>query len=186
MSGSSGSGKFFANHRGNNLGGGLVKGFSLRTDILSRYLVKRSKQIALAGEKAARSLFQGRGGFSPEFVKSVRFFFSHSRHVSLLEVGEGAPDFPALHRVEYVDSLFVNDIVHHLKQSAAGIKAEKQVFVFALVNLLFKNEVPDGVANIRFTDTMLEGSLIKLNIIFKHLFTIIQSLQNGKSPAGTF
>jgi uncharacterized membrane protein len=47
------------------------------------------------------------------------------------------------------------------------------VLVITIINLLFKNEVSDGMANIHFVDTMLESSLVKLNVIFKHLINLI-------------
>jgi len=130
------------------------------------------EQVALPGEKATFPMLQRRCGFRPEFVQCVRFFFGHSCHRVLLQIDEGAPCFAALHRMEYTNSMLINDIVQNLQQPTAGIKAKKQAFVIAVINLFLKNEVSDGVANINFADTVLEGSLIKLNIIVKHSFSI--------------
>jgi hypothetical protein len=42
-------------------------------------------------------------------------------------------DTPALHGMEYVYSLFVNNIIHDFKQVSIAIKTNKQMLVFGII-----------------------------------------------------
>jgi hypothetical protein len=162
--------KTISNHFSDNLGGGLVGRFCLGTDIGRCYFIQKTKQITLAGKKTASPAFEGRRGLSPQFVQSSCFFFGYSCHKFLLQSCVRKPNFAASHCMEYVNSVLINDIVKDFQYPAFGIKAEQKVFilVFCKVNLILKNPVGKGAANIRLADTVTESRAAELNIGVQH------------------
>ncbi|GHU51247.1 hypothetical protein FACS1894200_11270 [Spirochaetia bacterium] len=58
------------------------------------------------------------------------------------------------------------------------------MFIIAIINLFFKNEVLDSVANIGFADTMLKGGLVKFNDIFKHKLVYIEPFLTARGNSG--
>jgi len=91
--------------------------------------------------------------------------------------------------MEYIDGMLINNIIHYFKQSTAGIKSKNQVFIIAIINLLFINEVSNGMANIRIANIMLKGRLIEFNVVFKHVSSIdsflriVKKTQNFRQAA---
>jgi hypothetical protein len=161
--------------------------FRLGTDIDSRYLVQKAKQITLAGKKATRPALKGRRSLCPQFVQSVRFFFGHSRHKFLLRTlvlqpCERTPNFAASHCMENVNSVLINDIVKNFQHPAFGIETEQKVFVlvFGKVNLVLKNPVGNGTANIRLAYTVTESGFAELNINVQHILILPQTGKENK------
>ena len=74
--------------------------------------------------------------------------------------------------MEYVNCVFVNNIIYYFEQSTTGIKSKNYVFIITIINLFFKNEVSDSMTNVYFTDTMLECCMIEFNINFKYTLNV--------------
>jgi len=88
--------------------------------------------------------------------------------------------------MEYINGMFINNIIHYFKQPAAGIKSKNKVFIVAVINLLFINEVSNGMANIYIADAMLKSRLIEFNVVFKHVLNVDYFLRivNRRRVAG--
>jgi hypothetical protein len=76
-------------------------------------------------------------------------------------------DIPALHRMEYIYSLIINNIVKDFKRAAIPVKSDKQIFVFVLPLALIKPTIIfdsiESPPNVRLAYMMLESRGIELN-----------------------
>jgi uncharacterized FlgJ-related protein len=70
---------------------------------------------------------------------------------------EEAPGFAALHRVKYIDRLFVNKIIQYFEQVAIAIKAKKQVFIIKTIHNIIIDNILDSPFDIRFRYTVFKG-----------------------------
>jgi hypothetical protein len=188
----SGSCKAIPNYFSNNLGGSLVGRFCLGADIGRCYIVQKTKQVTLAGKKTARTALEGRRGLRPQFVQSGRFFFGHSCHKLLLRTlvrqpCERTPNFAAFHSMENINGVLINDIVKDFQYSTFGIETEQKVFIFMFgkVNLVLKNPVGKGAANIRLADTVTKCRSAELNISVQHISILPQTGKKYKGKSAS-
>jgi hypothetical protein len=76
-------------------------------------------------------------------------------------------DIPTLHRMEYIYSFIVNEVVKDFKRVAVPVKTDKQIFVFGLPVAPIKPAVIFGgvkrPANIRLAYIMFKGGGAELN-----------------------
>jgi hypothetical protein len=88
-------------------------------------------------------------------------------------------DIPALHGVEYVYGLFVNNVVHDFKEIAVAVETQKQMFVRIIVPYIVIEDINDGVLNIGFGNTMFKGGRIEFNGNF-HIFNYTAFFPQGE------
>jgi len=72
--------------------------------------------------------------------------------------------------MENINSMLINDIVKDFQHPANGIEAEQKMFVLAVgkINLVLKNPVGKGAANIYLADTVFKSGFAELNITVQH------------------
>jgi len=73
--------------------------------------------------------------------------------------------------MENVNSMLINDIVKDFQHPAFGIEADQKMFVLVVgkINLIFKNPVSKGAANIRLANPVLKSGFAELNITVQHI-----------------
>jgi hypothetical protein len=89
--------------------------------------------------------------------------------------------------MENVNSVLINDIVKDFQHPALGIETEQKVFVlmFGKVNLILKNPVGKGLANIRLVDTVTESRSAERNITVQHIPILPQTREKYKEKKRT-
>jgi hypothetical protein len=67
--------------------------------------------------------------------------------------------------------MLINDIVKDFQHPAFGIEAKQKMFVLVVgkINLVFKNPVGKGAANIRLVNPVLKSGFAELNITVQHI-----------------
>jgi hypothetical protein len=72
-------------------------------------------------------------------------------------------DTPALHSVEYVYTIIINDIIHNFKHIAIVVKAQKQMLICRIIPNVIIYHIYNSVSNGSFGNVMLKGGRIELN-----------------------
>jgi hypothetical protein len=129
------------------------------------HFINNEHPCAAFGKKAAFALSHDGYGFGILFVKGVRFFFSHFRHLVLLLGYQSQQCRTARHGVEHIYRVFVDTIVHYFNQIAMGIKAYQKVLVNLIFHRLFIQKGLGGVQYVENSNPVLESSMIELNTI---------------------
>jgi hypothetical protein len=84
--------------------------------------------------------------------------------------------------MENINGVLINDIVKDFQHTAFGIETEQKVFVlmFGKVDLILKNPVSKGAANICLVDMMTESGSAELYITVRHISILSQTRQKYK------
>ena len=62
-------------------------------------------------------------------------------------IKQTAIDIPALHSVEYIDTVIIDHVVHNFKQVAAVVEPHNQMFVRLVVPNVIINGIDDSLSN---------------------------------------
>nr|AGS51693.1 hypothetical protein [uncultured bacterium contig00032] len=81
--------------------------------------------------------------------------------------------------MEYVDTLFINYIIHDFKRVSIVVYTDKQVFIFVAIPNIVKYYIDDSPPNSGFRDAVLKSRRVEFNENF-HLEDFTLKKREGK------
>jgi hypothetical protein len=171
---------FLAHQLVDDFRGSGVAGRGFDTQPVGGKVIHHDNVISVLYKKAAFPV-SGYFGRVPRYFFFQRpcFFFGHSCHWFLLLPKQMVINAPAFHSVKYVNSAFINIIIHNFKQIAASVIPNQQMFVEGGIPQIIISGMTDGMANIFSADPMPESGFVEFNKDFHHTPILPQKRHGG-------